>query len=66
MYSYGSGFFFYLFFYSIAEYVDIDFFLELYNGPWLLSWSRGEMTERMLFPSVPSEETVCCLTVPVV
>ena len=37
--------------------------LELYNGPWLLSWSRGEMTERMLCPSVPSEETVCCLTV---
>ena len=37
--------------------------LELCNGPWLLSWSRGEMTERMLFPSVPSEETVCCLTV---
>ena len=24
------------------------------------------MAERMLFPSVPSEDTVCCLTVPVV
>ena len=64
MYSYGSGFFFFLFFYSIAEYVDR--FLELEVVPWLLSWSTGEVTERMLFPSVPSEKTVCCLTIPVV
>ena len=27
---------------------------------------QREMTERMLFPSVPSEDTMCYLTVPVV
>ena len=39
---------------------------EVDKDPWLLSWSRGEMAERVLFASVPSEGTACCLSVPVV
>ena len=58
---YGSGFLFFLFFYSFAEYVDIDF-LNYIIAPGSFMEQRGnDGTDAV--SSVLSEETVCCLTV---